>query len=161
LPALSAAATKDPRTRVLAVGPTDPRAGELRIVDHRRTGSHAFAGTDHLVPADRVAEALDALLSGRPTGGEVGPSPRDVLVCAHGRRDRCCGNRGTRLHAEVARRWPDVRVWRCSHTGGHRYAPTGITFPEGRFWGFLDAGVLDAVVRRSAPVTDLIAHHRG
>jgi hypothetical protein len=56
--------------------------------------------------------------------------------------------------------WPGVRVRRCSHTGGHRYAPTGVTLPDGRSWGFLDAETLDAIVRRlgSPP---LRGHYRG
>jgi hypothetical protein len=53
-----------------------------------------------------------------------------------------------------------VRVRRCSHTGGHRFAPTGFTLPDGLAWGFLDAGILDAIVRRQGP-PPLRGHYRG
>jgi hypothetical protein len=59
---------------------------------------------------------------------------------------------------ELASRWPDVRVWRCSHTGGHRFAPTAIT---GRAWAFVDAPLLEGVLRRRADLTELAPHDRG
>jgi hypothetical protein len=56
--------------------------------------------------------------------------------------------------------WPGVRVRRCSHTGGHRYAPTGFTLPDGLAWGYLDPAVLDQVVRH-AGTPPLAGHYRG
>ena len=82
-------------------------------------------------------------------------------VLENGRRDPCCGRWGTLLHIELAARWPGVRVWRCSHTGGHRFAPTAITLPEGRAWAYVDADLLDGVVRRTADLRALAAHDRG
>jgi len=82
----------------------------------------------------------------------------DVLVCTHGSRDMCCGSLGTRLWREVSERLDAVNLWRTSHTGGHRFAPTAITFPDGNYWAFLDADVLvDIVARRLAPA--VVAHH--
>jgi hypothetical protein len=65
------------------------------------------------------------------------------------------------LHAAVVDRWPGVRVRRCSHTGGHRFAPTGITFPDGRAWAYLTEDVLDRVVARSGTTRSLVPHYRG
>ena len=48
-----------------------------------------------------------------------------LLVCTHGGRDRCCGSDGTRLFQALFPP-PGVRVWRTSHTAGHRFAPTAI-----------------------------------
>ena len=67
-------------------------------------------------------------------------------MCGHGRRDPCCGRWGTLLHAELAARGAGARVWRCSHTGGHRFAPTAITLPDGRAWAYADADLLDGVL---------------
>ncbi|WP_235433368.1 MULTISPECIES: sucrase ferredoxin [Protofrankia] len=89
------------------------------------------------------------------------PAPVEVLLCGHGQRDRCCGRIGTRLHLDVASAWPGVRVRRCSHTGGHRFAPTGFTFPDGRAWGFLDAPTLDGIVRRANTPAELRGRYRG
>jgi hypothetical protein len=135
-------------------------------VHHRRVGTHRFAGVDHLVRRDDVPDLLADLLDDvtadhldRPSA--VGPAARDVLVCGHGRRDPCCGRFGTVLHAEVAARRPDLRVWRCSHTGGHRYAPTGITVETGRAWAYLDADLLLGIVDRTVDVSVLRDHDRG
>jgi hypothetical protein len=162
--ALAAVAGRDPRTRVLAVIPrTLGDDGLRRVVRWRRRGTNRFEGTDHLVPPAALPWLLEDLLAD-PDGAhptEVGPAPPDVVVCGHGRRDRCCGRWGTLLQVEAAARWTDVRVWRGSHTGGHRYAPTGVTFPDGRMWAFLDVDVLDAVVGRTGDPRRLRLHHRG
>lgn len=61
-----------------------------------------------------------------------------LLVCTHGRRDRCCALEGRALAIAVA----DVRpgVWECSHLGGHRFAPTALVLPTGYLYGRLDPG---------------------
>ncbi|WP_278043923.1 sucrase ferredoxin, partial [Protofrankia symbiont of Coriaria ruscifolia] len=94
-------------------------------------------------------------------GTKARPAPAEILLCGHGRRDRCCGRVGTRLHLDVASTWPRVRVRRCSHTGGHRFAPTGFTFPDGRAWGFLDVPALDRIVRRGGRPGELRGRYRG
>ena len=130
----------------------------------------AFAGTDYEVERGHLDEAMVALAEGgRPDEAdwvtEVGPAPREVLICGHGRRDTCCGSFGIRLLAQAEARsdegaWPGVRIRRCSHTGGHRFAPTGITLPDGRFWAFLDLDLLDAAVT-GRPHVRLADHNRG
>ncbi len=85
----------------------------------------------------------------------------DVLVCTHGSRDTCCGSMGTRLWKELEETLPDVRVWRTSHTGGHRFAPTAITFPDGNYWAHLDSGLVRGVVRRTLDPAVAAHHLRG
>ncbi|WP_322755076.1 sucrase ferredoxin [Frankia sp. Cas3] len=170
------------RTRLLAVRPADegiddldPRAGVL-ITRWRRAGSNRFLGIDHTVPRDRLVDALirlldagdrmdamDATDSTDSANGDtiVQAAPAEVLLCGHGQRDRCCGRNGVRLQIEAASAWPGVRVRRCSHTGGHRFAPTGFTLPDGRAWGFLDASTLDGIVRRSSHPDTLRDRYRG
>jgi hypothetical protein len=164
-----AAAAADPRATVMAVVPQagdEVVEGSIRVVHHRRVGTHRFVGTDHCVPRDEVTDLLARLLDDLdgdhldwPTA--LGPAPSDVLVCGHGRRDPCCGRWGTLLQLELAGRHPDARVWRCSHTGGHRFAPTAITVPIGRAWAWTDADLLVGVLERSAEVVDLAPHDRG
>ena len=63
---------------------------------------------------------------------------RIVLVCTHGTRDDCCaimGNATFRgLREELGAR-DDVLVWQTSHLGGHRFAPTLVTLPDGYCYG--------------------------
>lgn len=168
IPALAAAAA-DPRARLMAVVPRAdeaPADGLVRVVHHRRTGTHRLVGVDHRLPAADVPGLLASLLD-EPAREQhdwptvVGDAPPEVLVCGHGRRDPCCGRWGTLLHVELAARATEARVWRCSHTGGHRFAPTAITLPDGRAWAYADADLLDGVVTRRADVGWLASHDRG
>jgi hypothetical protein len=86
----------------------------------------------------------------------------DVLVCTHGSRDVCCGSDGIRMHRDlVSLGLPGVRVWRTSHTGGHRFAPTAVTFPDGRAWASASAGLLEGIVTRTLGSSIAGAHDRG
>ncbi len=76
----------------------------------------AVADPDELVAAFGWLERLD--------GGVL-------LVCANGKRDLCCAVRGRPIALECERQYPG-RVWECTHTGGHRFAPTGLMLPSGQ-----------------------------
>lgn len=60
-----------------------------------------------------------------------------LLVCTNAKRDRCCAFRGLPLAARLHEAVPD-RVWECTHTGGHRFAPTGVGLPSGLTLARLD-----------------------
>lgn len=85
---------------------------------------------------------------------------RDLLVCTHGARDRCCGAMGTTL---AMRTQPNdgLHVRRTSHLGGHRFAPTALLLPEGTAWAWLDDALLDCILNRSGDLTDVLPHYRG
>lgn len=153
------------RVRVQAVIPhADIVAPDRRRIIHlSRSPDGPFAGfrrTEVVTTPDDVVAACDRLMRGEADG--AAPSNlRDVLVCTHGRRDRCCGSLGPQALARLDAVPEDVRVWRTSHTGGHRFAPTAITFPDGNFWAYLDDDSLGALVDRRAPAASLVRHHRG
>ena len=77
------------------------------------------------------------------------PEQRDeqplFLVCTHGKRDQCCALAGmpmfTALHERVG-----VRAWRCSHIGGHRFAPTVLFLPQGLCYGRMSPDAAASVV---------------
>lgn len=69
-----------------------------------------------------------------------------VLVCAHGKRDQCCAVLGRPVAAALAAEFGDA-VWECSHTGGHRFAPSMILLPTGYTYGRLDAAQSADAVR--------------
>lgn len=54
-----------------------------------------------------------------------------------------------------------IRVWRTSHIGGHRFAPTLIDFPEGRYWAYADEDMLRKLIERKGTAADIAGHLRG
>ncbi len=135
----------------------------------------AFIRREMVVPAREAVQAATALLDApAPPPAATPPSAatpggHDVLVCSHGARDRCCGSLGTRLAERLAERvagsgagaTASVRVWRTSHTGGHRFAPTAIILPEGTMWGYLGLEVLESILRRDVPAAEVLTGYRG
>jgi hypothetical protein len=98
----------------------------------------------------------------------VAPDVIDLFVCTHGKRDACCGSTGAALRDLLAERLagldPDeqqVRLWRVSHTGGHRFAPTALTFPDGYAWAHLDVDRSLALALRSVEPAELGRNCRG
>lgn len=170
-------------TRVLAVSDgtlsrtegvrTDP-AGEPqhRVTCYRRTPDAPFRSfTRHrgVIGDSDIIEVIDAVVADdldriQRCGLEFDDDPDhvDLLLCTHGSRDRCCGSLGTALHLELLDDHPDhVTLWRTSHTGGHRFAPTGMTFPDGMTWGRLDLATTLGILDRSIDTAELLPHHRG
>jgi hypothetical protein len=109
--------------------------------------------------AQLVQLALDALAGGHEPDADF--APPDVLICTHGKRDVCCGSYGTHLVNDFAAARPQLRVWRTSHLGGHRFAPTALTLPDGNVWAYLDVDVLGAIIDRTLDPAVAAAHYRG
>ncbi|RNI24443.1 sucrase ferredoxin [Flexivirga caeni] len=112
---------------------------------------------------DLLADDPDAVTERLPELEET----RDpaLLICTNGKRDVCCAVRGRPLALDLAGDHPDA-VWECSHTGGHRFAPTGIALPSGHTYARLTtqlaALALQAERRREVPAgLATEAHDRG
>lgn len=71
-----------------------------------------------------------------------------LLVCTNGTRDVCCAVRGRPMALDAAADAPG-RVWEVSHTGGHRFAPTGVLLPWGLTVARLDEALADALLDMS------------
>ncbi len=124
----------------------------------------AYRRTEVVGPPREIVSLASGLLDAAAPADPADGPRRELVICTHGARDRCCGSLGTRLAvAMMDETGPDgtTRVRRTSHTGGHRFAPTAILFPEGTGWGYLDEGVLRTIVHRSGAVSDLLRHYRG
>lgn len=73
-----------------------------------------------------------------------------LLVCTHGKHDRCCAVRGRPVAEALAGRWPE-RTWEASHVGGDRFAANAVVLPDGWYLGRLEAAdAVDAVTRLGA-----------
>lgn len=148
-------------TRVQAIVPESGRADGTVLLTRWERELGTLRGVDCLVAADDVSSALAALVAGDDPDAELTEAPPEILVCSHGARDRCCGGPGTRLAIETRARLPETRVRRTSHLGGHRFAPTALTLPDGRMWAFLDADVLAGIVQRELPAGEAREFYRG
>ena len=65
------------------------------------------------------------------------------FVCTNSARDRCCGRLGLPLYVALRDR-VGARVWQTTHVGGHRFAPNVLALPQGRLYGRVHAGDVDA-----------------
>ncbi len=72
-----------------------------------------------------------------------------LLVCTNGRRDLCCAVRGRPVALAAAARRPG-QVWETTHTGGHRYSPTGVLLPSGQTLARVDADLAVAALEAAA-----------
>jgi hypothetical protein len=91
---------------------------------------------------------------------------RDILVCTHGSHDKCCSRYGSPFYYNAAQTidylgLDNVRIWKTTHFGGHRFAPTAIDLPEGRYYGALSQDSFKAILTRSGNVECLSRVYRG
>jgi len=68
-----------------------------------------------------------------------------VLVCTHGRRDRCCAQHGVPVYEELVQS-AGAAVWQTSHVGGHRFAANVLCFPHGIAYGRVRASNAAAIL---------------
>jgi hypothetical protein len=147
--------------------------GMSRVIDFQLPAApfSAYTRAEYLIPTHRVAEMLRESVHGRAhpdlasfaVAGD--PLQRDILVCTHGAIDACCAKFGYPMY-KLLRHMADnpahhLRVWRCTHFGGHRFAATMLDMPQGRYWGHLSAQDLGPIVRRDGDLEVLRARYRG
>ncbi|MFT4037758.1 MAG: sucrase ferredoxin [Thermomicrobiales bacterium] len=165
-----------PDTGMLAFAP-DPahaRPGFARVIDYRypEPPHAAAARREYLVPHPILGEFFAGIFVDDPAAlalpgvESVAYTGRDLFVCTHGTVDVCCAKFGyplyRALHSIAAERPAgDVRVWRASHFGGHRFAATLIDWPEGRFWGFMTPDSGRALIERTGDAAALRGRYRG
>jgi hypothetical protein len=118
------------RTRVY-LADTTPRAAHTTMLTVEGPAELAS------VPLPTAGEALPGAVVADPL----------LLVCTHGRRDRCCALDGRTLTKALVDAG-EPHVWESSHLGGHRFAPTALVLPTGYLYGRLD--VATAVAARKA-----------
>jgi hypothetical protein len=91
---------------------------------------------------------------------------RDFLVCTHGSHDKCCAKYGNPFYRQALATVEDlslshVRVWQSSHFGGHRFAPTMIDLPEGRYYARLNQKSFTSILTKTGDIQCLKNVYRG
>ncbi|MDO5535624.1 MAG: sucrase ferredoxin [Propionibacteriaceae bacterium] len=118
------------------------------------------AALEDLPWADLTGASPDAALAACPW---LQPAEAPVLlVCANSKRDVCCALKGRPVALALSAQRPG-QVWECSHTGGHRFAPTGLVLPLGQMLARLDADLaghaLDAAASGAFAIGTLSERH--
>ncbi len=145
-----------------------------RIIYYQRPNNIPFADykkQEFLLPQEKIVSLIIALLIDSDKLSQFDAYKqstndiRDILVCTHGNVDLACSRFGFPIYDRLKKQYTinndNLRVWRCSHFGGHRFAPTLIDFPMGQVWGHLDVEILDHLINRQGNVEQLRPFYRG
>lgn len=160
-------------TRPLMVAPErsyTPAGYRRFFILEQPTGAFAdYRRHEYLVPEHALSDLIWAALIATEALADfddyrVHAPYRDFLICTQGAVDAACGKFGYRLYQrakEMAQNYPDVRVWRAAHFGGHVFAPTLLELPSARCWAHLGEAQLDALFSRRCDIRVLDGHYRG
>ncbi len=77
---------------------------------------------------------LSAIVAGAARYHANRTTEPQLLVCTNGKRDVCCALHGMALLRALAAQTDSV-LWQTTHLGGHRFAPTLLTLPDGVNYG--------------------------
>lgn len=84
-----------------------------------------------------------------------------LLVCTHGKRDRCCARYGQPLCEALHRGSSAPWVWQASHVGGDRFAGNLVCLPEGLYFGRVGRDDVDALLTRYRTGRIALDRYRG
>jgi hypothetical protein len=169
------AAAAGRRIRLLAIAPDDAygRPGYTTLLHFRRPRQPfaTYTRAEWSVPQDRRFELAAAILERAPTLEHFDryrrdtAGVRDLVVCTNGSVDACCAKFGfpryQQLRADYGAAGSTLRVWRSSHFGGHRFAPTMIDLPTGHYWAHVTPDAAERIVERNGGIAELRGHYRG
>ncbi|MTJ12966.1 sucrase ferredoxin [Anabaena sp. UHCC 0187] len=140
----------------------------LLIYQQQEGLSNGYRKQEFKLPnIEQVAGVVSKWLAGVSADYEIESSPtRDILVCTHGSHDQCCAKYGNPFYFHAENTISDlqlnhVRIWRSSHFGGHRFAPTAIDFPQGRYYGVLDSDTFKSILTHTGDIQCLNKVYRG
>ena len=158
-----ALAARDRRVQVCLIRRVRERreGAPYRVYVASNRGGAPWVETAELADPDELVHLdLDALAAGRPAGfGTVTDEPL-LLVCTHGRRDRCCAQYGRPVAVALAAAYGDL-VWEATHLGGDRFAANLVSLPDGLFHGRLTAANAVEVAGACLAGEVRLPHYRG
>ncbi len=77
---------------------------------------------------------VDAIVADDASVAACLVNDKQYFVCTNGKRDRSCAIRGAALYREFSSQ-SGGNVWMTTHLGGHRFAPTLLSLPDGYCYG--------------------------
>lgn len=120
------------------------------IKDHHLYIVHTRIGLTEVKHVPGPEALLDLDLSGPGKNHAMARPTPLVLVCTHGKRDRCCAVKGRPLVRELDKLYPFNRgsdvVWETSHIKGHRFAATLLLMPWGYSFGRMNLEATEAMI---------------
>lgn len=148
-----------PHGRLLFIRRPDRRATEERNVYVVRSGGARAEAFRRTVTDGAELAGIDpaAMLAG---AAERVEHPL-LLVCVHGRRDRCCARYGAGVFTRACKGAGAETVWQCTHVGGDRFAGNLVCLPEGLYFGHLDPDGTGQVLAEYAAGRIEPRHYRG
>src|SRR4051794_6056521 len=148
-----------PHGRLLFIRRPDRRAAEERRIYVVRSGGERAEAYRRTVAdeAGLAGVAPEAMLAGDAERVE----PPLLLVCVHGRRDRCCARYGAAVFTRACEGAAAESVWQCTHVGGDRFAGNLVCLPEGLYFGRLDPDATGRVLAEYAAGRIEPGHYRG
>ena len=114
-----------------------PSGDEPRRVIAFRPAAGGATRSERPMCVDPVGALQEVLADDDADLHRVADGVTTALICTQGSHDQCCGTEGAAF-ADWVEHNTSVEVFRVSHTGGHRFAPTAMTLPDGRMWAYLD-----------------------
>ena len=84
-----------------------------------------------------------------------------LLVCTHGRHDRCCARKGRPLYEALMEQADEGWVWQSSHVGGDRFAGNVVFLPQGLYFGRVGPGEAWPVLDEYLAGRIDLEHYRG
>ena len=89
----------------------------------------------------------------------------EIFICVHSNRDQCCGKYGLQIYHKftelVTKNNLNFRIWKSSHIGGHRYAPTFFEAPSMRWYGLFDINSAENYLLRDRNKSFIDNNYRG
>ena len=84
-----------------------------------------------------------------------------LVVCTHGKRDRCCAKNGRPLYDALRHETESSWVWQSTHVGGDRFAGNVVMLPQGLYYGRVEPGDVQELLEAHASGRIDMEHYRG
>lgn len=110
---------------------------------------------DDLREVDFAAALAGDGAPGTPAAGPL------LVVCTHGKRDRCCARHGRPLYDALRREADPDLVWQSTHVGGDRFAGSVVLLPHGLYYGRVGPGDVGGLLAAQASGRVDLGRYRG